>query len=757
MNKLICMLCLLLTSWGISKGQQAERTPLIPYPQSVSFQNGTYVLPMEHISLYVEDNNTFTNELAFLQQIVLPAKQWSKGSKGKASISILKNPTLKAEAYTLYIGAKGIQLTAGHAHGLLNGLQTLRQLVMQSDKAANVSLPYLSITDAPAFSWRGIELDVARHFFSKQYIFRVIDLLSFYKMNSLHLHLSDDQGWRLEIKKYPKLTEQGAWRTYNSHDSVCLEKAKDNPDFALEKEHLITRDGKTLYGGYYTQDDMREIIAYATRKHIQIIPEIDMPGHMMVATKAYPELIEGKAGWGKTFSVPLNPGKHEVYEFVEGVLQEVIDLFPSRYIHIGADEVEKTSWEQSDLCKQLMQKEGIKDMHALQSYFVNRVNAFIKSKGKKAIGWDETLDGGVDPSMTIMYWRGWVKDSPEKAVRGNHELIMSPTNPLYFDGIPNKGTLATVYDMKVIPSEIPAAKHSLVLGAQGNVWTEFIPSIARFEFMLLPRMTALSERLWTNKSLWTSYQKRLLTHFSYLDRLGYKYRLPDLEGFTDEQFILNGAVTLDIKNPLPSSVIHYTTDGSAPTVQSRHYTGPLTISTPNTIKFSSFSTKGARSDVYQITIKQGQWHDGSAINKSVLKQGLSADFYDEYFKDTKAIKGRISRKEVLRNVHVEDTVKLPSFGLKLRGYIEVPEDGIYNFFFTCDDGGVLRINEQIVIDNDGQHSAILKSGQIALKKGLHPFAIDFVEGGGGFTLKLHYSLKQEEPHAIPDTWFWHTP
>lgn len=752
MNKLIAVL--FCGMWLISVKAHAQNAPklsLIPYPQSLQEQTGTYRLTGRDLTIYTADKAAFANEVAYLKKVVFPGRAVAATSSSVATVSLLKDMSLKADAYRLEISAAGIKIAASASAGLFSGIQTLRQLLMLP--GAGAVLPYVKITDQPAFKWRGVELDVARHFFSKSYLFRFIDLLAFYKMNTLHLHLSDDQGWRLEIKKFPKLTETGAWREYNDHDSACLSRVKENPDFALEKENLITRNGKTLYGGFYTQADMKEIIAYAASRHIEIVPEIDMPGHMMVATKAYPELLDGNAGWGQTFSIPLNPAKKVVYDFVEGVLSEVIALFPSKYVHIGADEVEKTSWENSPACKELMAREGIKDMHALQSYFVNKVNRFVRSKGKTAIGWDEVLDGGVDANMTIMYWRGWVKDSPYKAVTGNHQLIMTPTNPLYFDYAQNKGTLAQVYDLKVVAPDIPADKAYLVQGAQGNVWTEYIPSIARLEFMLLPRMTALSERVWTNKELYGSYRNRLPDHFTMLDNMGYKYRLPDLEGFSDEQLILDGRSELTIQNPLKSASVHYTLDGSAPEKSSPLYTGKINITRPLTASFASFSAKGARSEVYQVRFRASKWHPGETVQG--VKPGLKASFYKGSFKNTKEINGSPLREEVLANVHVSDTVKLPAFGLKLRGYLNIPEDGIYNFFFTCDDGGVLRINDEMVVDNDGLHSAQLKSGQTALKRGLHPFAIDFIEGGGGFVLKLQYAVKGSDPKPVPDSWFVH--
>lgn len=746
------LLVVLSLTWHTGRAQSQNKVipDLIPYPQSVTLSEGRLRIPENGVSLYSDASALFSNEIVFLKSIVLPERSFAGGVREAATMALLKDFSLSKEAYRLEIDTKGVRAYASGPEGMFNALQTLRQL-KESNQAA-ISLPYIRISDKPAFQWRGIELDVARHFFSKKYLFRFIDLLAYYKFNKLHLHLSDDQGWRIEIKKYPRLTEMGAWRELNDQDSACLAKAKDNPDFALQAEHIIERGGKQLYGGYYTQADMREIIVYAESRHIEVIPEIDMPGHMMIATKAYPELIDMKAGWGKQFSIPLNPAKPQVYTFVQGVLQEIMNIFPSRYVHIGADEVEKSSWEQSALCQALMKQLGLKHVNGLQSYFVNRVNNFVLSKGKRSIAWDEVLDGGADPSIHIMYWRGWVKDGPQKAVQRNHPLIMSPTNPMYFDYLPNKSTLAAVYDFKVIPDDIPSYRTPQVMGAQGNVWTEMIPSVARLEFMILPRMTALAERVWTNKDLWAEYSQRLADHYSRWDSMGYKYRLPDLEGFADEQVLVNGGGVLHIDNPLPGSTVHYSVDGSIPDTTHAVFEDNLIISKPSSVRFAAFSARGARSEIYQVNFRNSEWKQSVGEG---ARPGLHAEFIGGVFKDTRSVAGDVLRSEQLKNVYIPDTLKLDAFAARLRGFIKVPEEGIYSFFLTCDDGGVLKIADELIVDNDGQHPAIVKSGQVALKAGAHAFAIDFIEAGGGFTLKLSYSLNGGDAKPVPDNWFSH--
>ncbi|MEH6307571.1 family 20 glycosylhydrolase [Olivibacter sp. CPCC 100613] len=730
-----------------------ERFNLIPLPNKLERQAGIFEFPHTGLSYSCSDESLFQNELQYLQKKVL--KQTLTKSKSKGTIQLLLDKSLSTEAYGMVVNKDGLVIKASTANGMFYGLQTLQQM-LDLNPADRKQLPYLTIDDQPVYGWRGMELDVARHFFSKAYLLKLIDLLAYYKLNTLHLHLTDDQGWRLEIKRYPKLTEQGAWRHFNNQDSACMKQAVENPDFNLSKEHLRERNGEVEYGGFYTQEDMREIIAYAATRHVEIIPEIDMPGHMMVATRAYPELLDSTAaGWGKQFSVPICVGKEEAYTFVEGVLEEVIDLFPSRFIHIGADEVEKSSWERSPKCRELMAREGIKDMHALQSYFVNRVNNFIQSKGKTTIGWDEVLDGGADSSLRVMYWRGWVKDAPLKAVKGHHDLVMTPTNPLYFDYLPNKSTLESVYGLKVVGDDIPADLKHFVKGAQANLWTETIPSTDRLEFMMLPRLTALAERVWTTQADFDTYKQRILHHYSLWDAMQIKYRQPDLEGFADEQVIVDGHAELRVRNPLASTKVYYTTDGTVPDRKSRVLPSILKIKEATEVRFASISNGGAKSEQYLVRFKPAEWHKGLNVKGSDLKLGLKASFFDGTFKNTKEISGAVMDERVLKNVAISDTVKWPSFAAKIRGYIRVPEKARYNFYYTCDDGGILSIADQLVVDNDGQHAPIEKSGQIALDAGFHALAADFIEAGGGFTLKCYYSVDGGPVKPIPDDWLFY--
>lgn len=734
---------------------------LIPFPQKLEMFDGRFQLS-SRTQLIVKDQGRFWKEIFYLQSLLSPLLgQNITTNHGDNCIEVNYSSYLKdSEAYELTITSSKVLIEASNSQGLFYALQTIRQLLPEqvelNKKVSDVLyLPALHIFDKPAFAWRGTMIDVSRHFFSIDYLKKHIDRMAFYKMNKLHLHLTDDQGWRIEIKKYPALTSQGAWREFNNQDTVCMNLAKDNPDFNIDQRYIIKKDSMYFYGGYFTQNQIRDLVQYAADRHVDIIPEIDMPGHMLAAITSYPYLADAKGiGWGKLFSTPLCPCKEDVYTFVEDVLTEIMGLFPCKYIHIGADEVDKTIWEKSVLCKKFMEKENIKSLDELQTHFVHRVSEFIKSKGRKVIVWDDVLDDDVDSSLNVMYWRGWVKGSLDKASLNGNPVIMSPTNPLYFDYTPDKSSLRLVYDMNVVHDIFSANKvESLVQGAQANLWSEKIPSEQRADYLMFPRLTALAERLWTNQDLYDSYSKRLLTHFSRLDAMKVHYRLPDLTGFALEGVFVKEAL-FTVHNPLPQFSVYYTLNGSIPDCNSNKLEGNLKINKPVQLKFALLGPNGNKGDVYTVNYRQMSMAESTKL-KGKVTDGLSCSFYDGLFGSTKKVKKIRDKEVVVPNVIVPKEFITSAFALKYKGYIKVPETGIYNFYFTCDDGGMLYINNQIIVDNDGLHSSIEKSGQAALTKGVHPFCLDFVEGGGGFTLKLQYSLNGSVPKDVPDSWFLH--
>ena len=758
---LLCLVGCLLVG-RVADAQSAGRAySLIPYPTSLVPASGSFAITgATHLALPAAGK--FAQEAQQLQHLLanglgrpLPTAKLATAN----SIALVYDPAITApEGYRLTITPQRVTLAAKEPAGMFRAVQTVRQLlpatIERPGKIATLRLPAVQIQDQPAYSWRGMHLDVSRHFFSVEYLKKYLDLLALYKFNKLHLHLTDDQGWRIEIKKYPELTTLGAWRTLNNQDSACIKKSKDNPDFALDPKHLRQRNGRTEYGGFYTQQQLKDIIAFAAARHIEIIPEIDMPGHMMAALRAYPALsCTGTATWGKEFSVPLCPCNEGTYEFAQNVLSEVAALFPSRYVHIGADEVEKTTWAQASACTELMQREGIKDVNGLQSYFVRRIERFLQSKGKKMIGWDEVLDGGVDASATVMYWRTWVPNAPLRAARNGNQVVMTPNNPLYFDYLPDKNSLAQVYQLQPTPPALTGTEAKAILGAQANLWTEQVPTENRADYMVLPRMTALAEVVWTNKPDFAAYQRRLKAHYPRLGQLGVHYRVPDLEGFVEES-VFTTSTTLAVQKPLDNLTLRYTTTGSAPTATSPVLAKPLPISQPTTIKLAAYTPEGLKGDTYTIRYQQQSYVEPARTPATTA--GLTATYFDGYFPKSAAMQQATAKgSAVVEAIAVPKQAETDKFGVQFRGYLDVPTTGIYTFYLTCDDGGILRIADRMVVDNGGLHSAIEKSGQVALAQGLQPFALDFVEGGGGYSLLLKYSLNGSPPQPVPTSWLRH--
>jgi len=477
----------------------------------------------------------FTDRLNRASGLGIPVIEGSKEDISENALLLRLEPDtegLGKEGYELDIHPDHIVLTARSPAGLFYGIQTIFQLLpvdVYSDSSASQNgpwdLPCVTIRDVPRYQYRGMHLDVCRHFFPKSFIKKYIDLLALHKFNKFHWHLTEDQGWRIEIKKYPGLTEKGAYRkeTLVGH--------------SRSKPHVF--DG-TPHGGYYTQDDIREIVAYARDRYVTVIPEIEMPGHATAALAVYPELsctggpFEVATQWG-VFEDVYCAGNDRVFEFLEDVLTEVIDLFPGTYVHVGGDECPKVRWEVCEKCQARIEAEGLKDEDELQSYFIRRIETFLSSRGRRLIGWDEILEGGLAPEATVMSWRG-MEGGIEAAQQG-HDVIMTPISHCYFDyyqadpqdeplAIGGKITLKDVYTFEPTPASLTPVQAEHILGAQGNVWTEYIETPEHVEYMSVPRMCALAEVVWSSREVrnWKDFKARLNAHVHRLDKLGVNYR-----------------------------------------------------------------------------------------------------------------------------------------------------------------------------------------------------------------------------------------
>ncbi len=597
MYRKIALLFLTLMSCAINA---QETIPIIPKPKYLRLEEAQPCTITKQTVLIAPKGNL---EVQYLKELIQKQLGFELATntaslKSKNSIELTLNPLLKmdAEEYKIEINSNVIHIEAANSNGLFYGIQTLNQLMEYYSKK-NSQIPALTIIDQPKFIWRGMHLDVARHFFPKSDIKKYIDYLALYKMNVFHWHLTDDQGWRIEIKKYPKLTSVGAFR-------------KESMVGHYNEQRF---DGKP-YGGFYTQEDIKEIVAYAQQKHITVVPEIEMPGHATAALAAYPEFsctggpFEVATKWGVLDDV-FCPNENTLV-FLKDVLDEVLPLFPSEYIHIGGDECPKTRWQQCAKCQALIKREGLKDEHELQSYFVSQIEKYINKKGKKIIGWDEILEGGLAPNAAVMSWRG--TEGGIAAAKAKHYVVMSPGSHCYFDhyqgeqkteplAIGGYTPLEMVYDFDPIPAELTADESHYILGAQGNVWTEYMEDFAKVEYMAMPRMAALSEVLWGKNSTsnYADFKDRMLLHFSLLDKMKVNYSKALFEVKAKITASTTHLLQVELVAANPSFSIFYTLDESQPTSHSLLYSKPITIEKSTLLKVASFEGDTPKSAVLE--------------------------------------------------------------------------------------------------------------------------------------------------------------
>ena len=592
---------------------------IIPQPVKQTAIKGKFELGPETFIL-LENQDPAWKSVANQLSVLLGNKigrQVAIETKGetKDAIKLMADKNIKnAEGYILKVNPYDITIRAASAAGVFYAMQTLNQLIPLSEEKSNSKrIPCVKIEDAPRFVYRGMNLDVGRHFFPVSFVKKYIDLLAMHKMNRFHWHLTEDQGWRIEIKKYPKLQEVAAYRkeTLKGHYS-------DQP-------HQF--DGKK-YGGFYTQDEVREIVAYAQERFVTVIPEIEMPGHSQAALAAYPELgctdgpFETATKWG-VFEEVYCPTE-ATFEFLENVLTEVMELFPSTYIHIGGDECPKSRWKTSKFCQDLIKKEGLKDEHGLQSYFINRIEKFLNANGRQIIGWDEILEGGLAPNATVMSWRG-VKGGIE-AAKQKHNVIMTPTSNCYFDYYQSRSEeeplaiggylpLKQVYLYEPIPQELNAEEAKYVLGAQGNVWTEYISTPEQAEYMAFPRGIALAEVTWSPKPQrnYDDFATRLSRHMPRLDAINVNYANHLFEVKTAIAPAGDG-LSVSLSSLATEAKIYYTLDGTEPGASATLYTTPISLTENKTLKTTVYRNGKMLS---RVSVTDFNLHLATAKNMSL--------------------------------------------------------------------------------------------------------------------------------------------
>lgn len=595
---------------------------IIPAPVSVEKQAGFFKLDKTVVLVSNETPNAATADMlnAFIANKGGFALRTAKAAGAQPAIvlSSAGAEELPAEGYELQVNEKGITVT-GKGAGLFYGVQSLMQM-MPEKKGQEIDVPAGLINDYPRFTYRGMHLDVGRHIFPVAFIKKYIDLMAQYKLNNFHWHLTEDQGWRIEIKKYPKLTSVGSAR-----------------NGTVVGHHPGVTNDNTPYKGFYTQDEVKEVVAYAAKKFINVIPEIELPGHSSAAIAAYPQLscfpdrdtfIDPKTPWagsrkGKqvqqtwgVFDDVFAPTEY-TFNFLQDVLDEVMVLFPSKYIHIGGDESPKEYWKQSPFCQQLIKEKGLKDEHELQSYFIQRIEKYINGKGRSIIGWDEILEGGLAPNATVMSWRG--VEGGIAAAKLNHNVIMTPgSNGLYVDHAQSKSSdepvniggmspYTVIYKYDPVPAELSADQRKFIEGVQANLWTEYVENTAKVEYQVLPRMFALSEIAWSplaRKDLKNFTEERVPLHLARLDQTNTNFWVPTPIGQTEQ--VDGENVTLDLKPSVAGSKTYYTLDGTRPSEVSTQYLSPLKISVPKgqklTLKTIVITLSGKHSVVTETVL-----------------------------------------------------------------------------------------------------------------------------------------------------------
>lgn len=565
---LVCLFML------FSVAMSARDIPIVPKPQKTELKDGFFEINSDtRITFNEKDDDGLTGFLSdfLLENYRLKLRTDYSSKVKKNAINFVSDPSFSDEVYHLAIGGNSVTIK-GNRTGLFYGLQSLLQL-MPFEKSAVVQLPRVTIQDSPRFNYRGAMLDVGRYFYTVEDVKRFIDLMAYYKLNTFHWHLTEDAGWRIEIKKYPLLTEIGAWRrgTQTNHDPQSFDRLP--------------------HGGFYTQDQMKEVVEYARKRNINVIPEIDMPGHTLSLLAAYPEVsctggpFKVLENWGIQKDV-LCAGNEKTYSMLEDILDELLEIFPSEIIHIGGDEAPKERWKACSLCQEKMRAENLSNEDELQSYFVKRVAAYLESKDRKILGWDEIMEGGLAPNAMVMSWRG--EEGGIKAAQMHHEVVMSPNNYMYLDyyqGAPEEEPfniwgdvpLEHIYNYEPLSPKIPAENQKYIVGVQGNLWAEYIHSREKLDYMAFPRLLAVAEIGWSDQTKdFQDFSKRLAQNLRRLDRGNVNFRIPDPIGLRSIETNEHEAEVW-LSPPVVNAKVYYTIDGSDPLQYGIRYESPFKI------------------------------------------------------------------------------------------------------------------------------------------------------------------------------------
>lgn len=702
---------------------------LIPQPVSIQTLAGDFSIheTTKVVNQAKLSESQFSVYCEMLRQVSGSPLEVGQSTHGSISLE-LGDVKGGREAYAIKVSKERVRLVANTSAGLLYGVQTLSQLI-ESDR-----IPGVLIQDYPRYAWRGLHLDVSRHFFEVDFIKRYIDLMVMYKYNVFHWHLSDDDGWRLESKKFPLLTEKGAFRPRVGRGGN-------------QAKGLNVDDGKA-YGGFYTQDQIREIIAYAKERNVNVLPEIDVPGHSRAIVQSYPQYGTHPG------SDVLNVGNPETIQFLEELFAEVAELFPFGYVHIGCDEVGLGAWKNNADCRAKMKELGTDDPHVLHKWLVEHLQQFLAKKNKQAVAWCEVLDAKVDKETVVMAWRdngGWIK-----APKLGHKVVVTPSMQTYFNyqedvasNAPGHGgyrtTMQKVYHFDPTDASLSEAEKKLILGGQGCVWTEYIPLPEHVEYITFPRAAALAEALWSPKETknWGEFQKRVDRHTRYMDiqSIGYRIGAPVP---LNKRVSFVGAGVVVLTNPNLRGEIRYTVDGSEPEADSPLYPkNGIKVVKSAEVKAAVFYPNGRSSYRTLVEVKQSASADG--IELSDAQRGLHYKVFDkkgndfrEFFSGAVRSEGRIDRLEIPASERGKD-----HFVVAYSGYLKIGASGALNFRLSADDAATLFIHGRKLADHRHEGTAFLG-------KGFHPFTLLYRENAGAERFRVEIQKDGQRFEALPD-------
>lgn len=732
---------LLITIQANTCSKQASAHNFIPLPNKISTSEGTFSLLEELKIVYLD--SSIINEAQYLQvKLNQLGYSFDTSSRSKRRIELNINPSIVGtEAYRISSTIGTYQISASTPTGIFYGIQTFLQLFPTNKKID--TLPLVQIEDSPRFEWRGMHLDVSRHFSSVDEIKKLLDQMARLKLNVFHWHLTDDQGWRIEIPKYPRLTTVGATR-----DSSLVGHLTRIPHiYEYEKVQ-----------GYYTQQQIKEVVNYAAKLHINVMPELEMPGHAQAALCAYPELgcfpsdsVKVWPLWGVSKDI-FCAGKTETYQFLQDVLDEFVKLFPYNYIHVGGDECPTDHWEKCPLCQQKMKETGCKTEHELQSYLIAQMGKYLETKGKNIIGWDEILQGGIPQGAAIMSWRG--EKGGIEASKLGHKTVMTPASVVYLDMLQSSDpqeplsiggpvSLEKVYKYDPAPFYLDEAVKKNIIGAQGNLWREYIHTQKHTEYMYFPRLQALSEVLWTNieSKNYNNFTTRLDEEYNRLAKSDINFRVPPPEGVSPIQLYTSGYADIELNCESKNAAIYFTTDGTEPNMKSALYVEKLKLPISDSIIFkaASYLPSGKRSYTVTSILKR---YSQAAEQLIHVEQGVVCKTFNGPFYHVDEITGNPTRTDTLKWMHISADIMGNTKGWEYSGYLKIHATGVHTFQLWSICGSALYIGDNLVIDNGGFSYDNTRSGKIELEPGYYPFKVKYFNMNDGYDIRLSFKRPQ---------------